>query len=137
MPASEVLSYSRGGDRDDGEFQVYVDLDQEGYQYGRIFSDDLRDRHSVFSTTRDVSYGWNREHDEDSDFGKYVPDYGLYRPGPWSANPMPKWIDPDEFALSYPTMCDYSQCHRLEHGRGGQVVLKDSFTEMKEPVGCT
>jgi hypothetical protein len=40
------------------------------------------------------------EDDEDADFGKYVPDQGFYRPGPWISNPMPKWINPDEFAPS-------------------------------------
>jgi len=100
MSASEALSYSWGGDRDGDEFQVEVDLDQEGYQHGRIFSANLRSSHSVFSTSCDVCYGWNREDYEDAGFGKYVPDQGFYRPGPWISNPMPKWINPDEFAPS-------------------------------------
>ena len=79
---------------------IRCDLDQEGYQHGRIFSANLRSRHSVFSNSCDVCYGWNQEDDEDADLGKYVPDQGFYRPGPWISNPMPKWINPDEFAPS-------------------------------------
>ena len=92
--ASRIHAPGTGGSNQGG---FDLQLNAEGFQFGRVFSRNLR----FFSCySEEFSYGWNREYVANSDFGKYVPDQGFYRPGPWSANPMPKWIDTNEFALS-------------------------------------
>jgi hypothetical protein len=47
------MSHMWGGDSDGEKFRVDLDLDEEGFQFGRIFSAYLRNRYSVYSNSRD------------------------------------------------------------------------------------